>query len=209
MTTAFARVGDACCALDPLSSTGVEKAVQSATIAAIAIHTMLKRPDRADLCLRFYRDRQQETISAHRAWASEFYGTVARYAELPFWRARSVLPGLAAPKATTSITPEAPPKPGAPDFALETMVRLSDETRTMEEPCVVDNQICLRTVVTHPNLTRPVAFLHDVALGPLLSMATRGTDVDGLIGLWSACVPRQTAQQIFRWLWDRQILEAK
>src|SRR5262249_7567085 len=76
MTSAFARLGDASYALDPLSSTGVEKAAQSASVAAIAIHTMLEQPSRIDLCVRFYHRRQQETISAHRAWASEFYGGV-------------------------------------------------------------------------------------------------------------------------------------
>jgi len=200
MTAAFARVGEANYALDPLSSTGVEKAAQSGTVAATAIHTILEQPSRMDLCLRFYRDRQQETILAHRAWASEFYGRVARYAEMPFWRARSKLPSLAKPRTS--------PAPAPTNFALETLLRLSDSNRLVQEPCIVNDQICLRAAVTHPNLNRPVAFVHDVELWPLLEMATTSTDVDSLIDLWSAHVPREKAYQIVQWLLDRRLLEA-
>jgi flavin-dependent dehydrogenase len=207
MTDAFARVGEASYALDPLSSTGVEKAAHSATVAAIAIHTILEQPTRTDLCLRFCRDRQQETISAHRAWASEFYGDIARYAEMPFWRARSTLPGLVSPKAKTSTTLAISPVPAAVDFTLNTMVRLSDRTGIEEEPCIVDDEICLHIAVTHPNMNRPVAFLHDVALWPLLHIAKISTDIDALIRLWSPHVPYHKAYQIIQWLLDRQILE--
>jgi hypothetical protein len=105
--------------------------------------------------------------------------------------------------------PAASLAPAAENFTLETRVlRLSDRTRIVEEPCIVDDQICLRTAVTHPNLNRRVAFLHDIALWPLLHMAATGTDVNGLVGLWSTHVPHERAHQIVRWLLDRQILEA-
>jgi flavin-dependent dehydrogenase len=204
MTAVFARVGEANYALDPLSSTGVEKAAQSATVAATAIHTMLEQPSRGDLCLRFYHDRQQETISAHRAWTAGFYGSVARYAEMPFWRTRSKLPRLTGPEPTTSA---APPAPAAAPFTSHILVRPSDRNRLVEEPCVIDDQICLHAAVTHPNLNRPIAFLHDVALWPLLQMANTSTDVNSLIGRWSAHVPPQKARQIVQWLLDRQMLE--
>jgi len=60
-------------ALDPLSSTGVEKALQNGLVAATALHTMLARPDRKELCARFYRARQNETVSSHASWSSDFY----------------------------------------------------------------------------------------------------------------------------------------
>jgi 2-polyprenyl-6-methoxyphenol hydroxylase-like FAD-dependent oxidoreductase len=208
INTAFARIGDACYALDPLSSTGVEKAVRSATVAATAIHTILEQPSRVNLCLRFYRDRQQEAISAHGAWTSEFYGGVARYAEMPFWRARSKLHDLAGSTPTTSTMPAASPVLAAATFALKTIVGLSAKARIEEEPCVVDDQICLRAAVKHPSLNRPIVFLHDVELWPLLRLVETSMDVNGLIDLWSARVPREKAYQMIRWLMDRQILEA-
>ena len=190
MTTAFARVGEANYALDPLSSTGVEKAAQSATLAAFAIHTILEQPNRADLCIRFYRDRQRETISAHHTWAAEFYGSVARYAEMPFWRARSTLHGLTDSKPAKSTTSAATSTAlAAAAFNLQTTVRMSERARAVEEPCIIDNQLSLCAALTHPNLDRPVAFLHDIALWPLLHSATNNMKVENLIDLWCAQIP--------------------
>jgi hypothetical protein len=100
-----------------------------------------------------------------------------------------------------------PTTPAAATFTLDTLVHLSDRSRLVEEPCIVNDQICLHAAVTHPNLNRPVAFLHDIALWPLLQMANTSTDVNSLIGLWSAHVPAHRAHQIARWLLDRQVLE--
>jgi flavin-dependent dehydrogenase len=206
MTSSFARVGEASYALDPLSSTGVEKAAQNGTVAAIAIHTMLKQPSSTELCLRFYRDRQMETISAHRAWASTLYGSVARYAESSFWRSRSIPAGANGPPPTPG-TPRASTNPTGTKFTLQAMVRVSDKVQIVEEPCIVDDEICLHAAVMHPALNRPIAFLHDIALLPLLDMARLSRDINDLLDIWSAHVQRQTAHRIVRWLLDRQILE--
>ena len=119
--SSFVRVGEASYALDPLSSTGVEKAMQSGHLAATAIHTLIEHPSRAALCLRFYRERQRETVSAHAAWVAEFYGAVARYADAPFWRARSVLPD---PSWQAKKAPAAPL--ASAKFTLQTAVRVTD-----------------------------------------------------------------------------------
>jgi flavin-dependent dehydrogenase len=42
----FIKVGEAGLALDPLSSTGVQKAVQSSLVASCSVHTILERGDR-------------------------------------------------------------------------------------------------------------------------------------------------------------------
>jgi hypothetical protein len=208
ITDVFARIGQASYALDPLSSTGVEKAVQSATVAATAIHTILKEPGRVDLCVRFYCDRQQETISAHSVWASEFYGSISRYAEMPFWRARSKLPSFPGSKPMASHTLAASSAPADLNFTLGTMVRLSAMTRIEEEPCIVNDCICLHAALKHPNLNRPVAFLQGVALWPLLQFAVASTDVTVLLDTLSAHVPRERAFRIVCWLMKHQILEA-
>jgi len=62
------HLGEANYTLDPLSSTGVEKAMQNGCVAAVALHTLINRPDRAELCMRFYRDRQRETEMVHSDW---------------------------------------------------------------------------------------------------------------------------------------------
>jgi hypothetical protein len=109
---------------------------------------------------------------------------------MPFWRARSTQRDHTDLKPTTPATSS--PLNYA-NFALETIVRLSERTEIVEEACIVDNQICLRIAVTYPNLNRPVAFLHDVALWPLLEMARTSMGVNDLIDLWAAHIPRQKA----------------
>ena len=204
----FVRVGDSSCALDPLSSTGVEKAMQTANIGGIAVHTLLRHPDRTELCARFYRDRHRESVAAHRVWAAEFYSDVSRYAERPFWRARSRHHDSAAPQSTETTTPDATPTMRVAEVTMKTLVRLSNSARFTDEPCIVDDHICPRAALTHPNLDRPVAFLDGVALWPLLHVALSSRDVRGLIDLWSARIPPCKARQIVQWLLDRRILEA-
>jgi hypothetical protein len=197
-----ARVGEASFALDPLSSTGVEKAMQSGHFAAIALHTLIKHPARAELCMRFCRERQRETVVAHALWASEFYARVKRYGNFPFWQIRAAQDGLKT-KQSPPITRNA-----NPTITFGTSVRLSGEACAVEEACVVGNEICAETALTHPALSRPVAFLGDFAVWPLLKMVASTQSLESLIGLWSAHIPRQQAYRMAKWLLAHHILEA-
>ena len=47
------RLGDAALAIDPISSSGVQKAIQSALSGAIVANTLLRKPDAADLAMVF------------------------------------------------------------------------------------------------------------------------------------------------------------
>ena len=48
----FLLVGDAGSFIDPLSSFGVKKALASASVGAVAVHTCLRHPDRESVALR-------------------------------------------------------------------------------------------------------------------------------------------------------------
>ena len=152
MSARLVRVGEASLALDPLSSTGVEKALRSGEVAAIAIHTSIAYPGRSELCARFCQERQQEAVAAHTVWTTEFYGSVAHYAEMPFWRTRAA---TAAPAVDSKAASAAPI---AAKIALPAAVRVSAEARAIEEPCIVGEEICMHPAVMHPTLNRPVAF---------------------------------------------------
>jgi hypothetical protein len=206
MTSTFARVGEANYALDPLSSTGVEKAMQNGTVAAIAIHTMLQEPSRTDVCLRFYGDRQMETVAAHCAWASEFYGAVIRYANRSFWRRRSAPPKLTPPLADGGALMSH--AKSETTLNSQSKVRVSDKVRMVEAACIVDHEICLRKAVTHPALSRPVVFLQGIPLQALLEMATSNPNISELLDRWARQVPRKEGNRIVQWLLRHQILEA-
>jgi hypothetical protein len=199
----FIRVGEASFGLDPLSSTGVEKAMQSGLIAAITIHTMILRPERKELCARFYTSRQSETVSTHAAWSAEYYQKVERFAANDFWRKRSVTPESASPETRLSNRPVYPALLRAP-----TWVRISADTRLVEEPCVLGDEICARMTLSHPSLDRPVAFVDDTEIASLLEIVPWSPNLELLIARWTSRISVQRAHHIASWLIKYNILEA-
>src|SRR5262249_6073101 len=128
----YVRVGEASFSLDPLSSTGVEKALQSALVGAIVAHTLLRHSERTGLCARFYKERQQEAVATHAAWANQFYRDVERLADEPFWSARGGM-------ATSASFPGFKNPPVAPQPNM--LVRLAPDVSVTEEPCIVGDEI--------------------------------------------------------------------
>jgi flavin-dependent dehydrogenase len=201
---AFVRVGEASFSLDPLSSTGVEKAMQTGFVAATAVHTTLAYPDRTELCERFYRDRQAETVSAHAAWSSGYYRSVERYREHPFWQARS---GAGAPARSEPNDASAASRRAEP-LRLTTQVRLSNAARLADEPCIVGDEIRAHAALFHPSLARPVAFVEGVDVGGLLALVPPSAELGSLLALWSTQVSPRQAQRVAAWLMHENILEA-
>jgi class 3 adenylate cyclase/flavin-dependent dehydrogenase/tetratricopeptide (TPR) repeat protein len=64
------RIGDAALALDPISSSGVQKAIQGALAAAVTANTLLRRPEARAAALEFYEASLRETAARHRRWAA-------------------------------------------------------------------------------------------------------------------------------------------
>jgi flavin-dependent dehydrogenase len=198
----FIRVGEASFALDPLSSTGVEKAMQSGLIAATALHTMLLRSDREEVCARFYRERQAEIVSSHASWSSEFYRRVEGYGERPFWRKRM--------RASEYQHPEPDPSASSPEkerVTCTSKVKISEKAQLVTEACIVGDEICSRPALVHPSLARPAAFVEGVDVGLLLEMVRRSSDLGCLLALWSNLISPQQAVRVASWLLNKQILE--
>jgi hypothetical protein len=85
----FVLVGDAASSIDPLSSFGVKKALASAWVGAVAVHTCLTHPDRQAMALDFFSNREQQVYIASLqrscAFAREAY---ARHPHA-FWAERA------------------------------------------------------------------------------------------------------------------------
>jgi flavin-dependent dehydrogenase len=88
-------VGDAASFIDPLSSAGVKKALASAWLAAVAVHTCLKTPSMRRHALDFYSAREREIERHHAAESRAFLANAARRHDRPFWAERSEDPGNA------------------------------------------------------------------------------------------------------------------
>ena len=194
------RVGDAALALDPLSSSGVQKALQSAVSGAIVVNTLVRRPERAELAMAFHRDALRGAFDRHAAWAAGYYATAATRRAGPFWRDR----------AAGAAKPSAPQTPGrAPHGAWSSAepVRLSSRCTFVDVPCLDDELVTRRTAVSHPGLEEPVAYLAGWELVPLLREIPSRTTALGLVQAWSARLPPRVAFAIIDWLIERGLLD--
>ena len=194
------KLGEASFALDPLSSTGVEKAMRSALVGALVVHTMRTCPERAHLATGLYRDRQRESVEQHETWSAAHYSE-SRYSTHPFWQRRSE----AGPALSAEPVQGALPGPEV----LHHPVELAREARVVEMACLVGDEIASRLAVTGPLLRRPVVFVEGVEIAPLLTMIRPGEALHVAVQRWSAHVPARKALAIAAWLFSRGILVAR
>jgi flavin-dependent dehydrogenase len=189
----FLMIGEAAFALDPLSSTGVQKAMQTAWSGAIAVHTLLTPAADGEAARRFYLENQRTAVDRHAAWAEGFYAAARQYADRPFWRRRAAAArhSSAGPETAASAAAAAPPESGACDRAL----RLSAAAALVVTPCVTGDLIATRRALVHPGLDRPVAFLDGVEIAPLLNAIPAAATLNDLTALWSRELPRSPAGQ--------------
>jgi flavin-dependent dehydrogenase len=86
------RVGDAAMAVDPLAGNGIFQSLSSALQAPAVIHTLLSRPERAPLALRFHQQRIEQLFMRFARTGRDFYALEQRWAARPFWEARRLWP---------------------------------------------------------------------------------------------------------------------
>lgn len=184
-------VGDAGACIDPLSSFGVKKALASAWVAAIAVHTAMSDAARRAAALDFFAAREREMFLAHlrqsRDYAREAF---ARHAH-PFWgqRAAVVVPdghdtpdeaGLAraadVQQAFARLRGAAPGPLSAGNLAYDTM------------PLIRGREIVLEPALRIPGVTSPMRYFAGVDLLRTADIARGGHDVPGLYEAYSHAV---------------------
>ncbi|MDC8015991.1 flavin-dependent monooxygenase QhpG [Tahibacter soli] len=206
------RLGDAAFALDPLSASGVEKAMRFSLQAVTAFHTSMRHPERAALARTFYDARRVESIARHGRWARDYYAQAWPAREHAFWQAQAApfaWPDAEAPPADErEPVPDAALAPTDVDAALRAKITLARESRLVELPCVVDDVVELRAALDHPALARPLAWLSGVELAPLLAGIADAANLAQLIERWSQRMPRREAARIAGWLLQKGIVHA-
>jgi hypothetical protein len=191
------RLGDAALAIDPISSSGVQKAIQSALSGAIVANTLLRRPESTDTALGFYRTQLNDASERHRRWAAEHYRDVADACDRPFWRQRSA--------AHAAIDP--PPLPARDARALATVpVELSRELEFFPTPCLRGDFVTLASALHHPRLASPLVFLGGRELAPLLQTLPQGKTPLQIAQSWSNRMPLESGMAIAGWLVNHGIL---
>jgi hypothetical protein len=191
-------VGDAALALDPLSSTGVQKAVQTALAGALVVNTLSRKPGLTESALAFYRRSLADASARHRSWASSHYGLVAAARDGVFWATRA---------AEAAARPEPPPpRPVDERAVIETRLALSPDLEIVPTPCLGAEFVEVRPALRHPSLDGPVAFVQGIELAPLVGQLRPGMTPIQLARAWADRLPVETGIAIASWLLSRGIL---
>ncbi len=201
VTPSSIRVGDSALAVDPISSSGVQKAIQNALSAAIVANTLLRRPESRTAACDFYRARLTQASERHRAWAAEHYATVAAANDNPFWTERSTRPSSPPSAERVRVL-------DAAAFA-STAVELSRDVQFVRSPCLDGDYVVDADAIWRPGLDGPVAFLGGQKLVPLLRrLAEAGTPLQ-IARSWTDRIPLQSGLAIAAWLVNHGVLVQK
>lgn len=190
----YLRVGEASFSIDPISSQGVQVAMASAIQGSLVAHTIITQPDMADAAMSFYQQRQIEAVTRNLAWAANCYAEISNSHDLDFWALRSV----------GSRPPNLLPTPLPP--ADHCSLRLSALARLMDISAATNNRISVEVALTHPSLERPIAYLGDYPIAPLLRELQEGRTAETIIRSWSRSLPLSTSIRILEWLWKHGII---
>ena len=209
ITATSVRVGEAAFAIDPLSSSGVQTAIGTGLAAAAAVHTLLDRDGGgdgdADAALEFYAAHQAHAVARHAANAAAVYAQHTRHSDAPFWRSRRAIAGTGAGAALAVAPRRAGHTPPLDDLASRA-VGLAADAELSETPCIVGDRVQRRRALTHPGLDRPVAFLGDAELAPLLDALLQSPSLAHAMQRWDAVLPAGRARAIAQWLHARDLL---
>ncbi|MES2036783.1 MAG: tryptophan 7-halogenase [Pseudomonadota bacterium] len=225
------KLGDAAFALDPVSSSGVEKAMRFSLQAVVAIHTILngagEKEDKEEnensheLARNFFEQRLIETCARHSYWTASYYAQ-AWCKDKPFWQDRSGLKNASA----TESPPEHPlvlalqeqtrqssnyqPSELRPlaSFNPHLPLRIHPATSMVVSYCVVDDKVQKQLALSHPNLERPISYLENQALLPHLDFLWQPQALTSALKKLEADMGAQNSQRITAWLWQRGVLES-
>jgi len=193
----FIKIGDAGLAVDPISSAGVQVAIQSAVGAAACVHTLRRDPGAVGLVAEFWRDELARRSNRHGLWSARFYGEALERFDTNFWHDRSTPQD----EGTLDIVNRSP----LPTPTLE--LRLAPALRIVEVPCIVDDVIEQHRVAMCPWLAEPVAFLDGADLPQLLGRILPGMTAAAVLTAWSSLLRPQQSTGILSWIWRRGLIE--
>jgi flavin-dependent dehydrogenase len=199
VTSNSIKVGDAAVALDALSSSGVQKAIQNALAGAVVVNTLLCKPDSGAAATRFFRESVNTASSSHCRWAAEHYLRVAQHGAGSFWQDRAAQPASAEHPTELPMTLDQNLSPDA-------VIHLSPELEFVDLPCIEGQFVTIKTALRHPNLEAPMAYLGGWEIAPLLKHLRGGLTPVQVARSWASQVPLQSGLPLVSWLVGRGIL---
>jgi flavin-dependent dehydrogenase len=187
------RVGDAASFVDPLSSFGVKKALASAWLAAVTVHTALVDPKMAASAAAFYEARERAMYETLARTSAALAGPAGKRHESPFWDARAS-DGLEAapPPAGAAAARASRARAALGELKARERIALEPGTGVTREarPVVTGNRIALLEHLVSPEFPEGVRYLRNVDVVRLAELAAAHDEVGELYAAYaSAAAP--------------------
>ncbi|WP_217604825.1 NAD(P)/FAD-dependent oxidoreductase [Chitinophaga sp. GbtcB8] len=217
----YIRLGEAAFTLDPLSSSGVEKAMRFSLQAAIAVNTVLRLGDE-QLAQAFYEKKLIDAVVTHAHWNADYYAH-AYTNEHAFWKERATPFILRKDICTdfhqklygrftqTPVQKTAARQHGS--YGAEAIrrlwhepVQLSPALTYQDVPCIVNDTVQIKKGIRHPNLEEEIAYLAAIEISPLLIKTGSNATLGSIIDEWSKITTYKDAASMALFLWEKDIL---
>lgn len=181
-------VGDAASFVDPLSSYGIKKALSSAWLASVVVHTALSDESMRAAALELYERRERAMSDALRRRFAELSRDAAGPNATDFWRARSGgeladdgEPDIALLRHDPDVLAAFDAMRQRPSVAL----RPSAALRRVERPMVRGDRVALEEHLVVPAFRDGVRFLRSVDLGTIVALAPMYDQVPDLYAAYN------------------------
>jgi 2-polyprenyl-6-methoxyphenol hydroxylase-like FAD-dependent oxidoreductase len=195
-TAGILCVGDADLTLDPLSSSGVQAAIQSSLAIGPIVNTLLTPGADADAAMDFWRTSRMRRLNQHRRWSQQLYSEALCRHRTAFWAERAGSEPASAPAVD-------PPRPmPAPDQ----LIRLSGQTKFIFAPCLAGGLVERMKCISH--LGEPMGFLGKIHLATKLQEAQVFLPASArrLVETWSTSMSPSSAFALLTWAWKQGVL---
>jgi flavin-dependent dehydrogenase len=218
----FIKLGEAAFTLDPLSSSGVEKAMRFSLQVAIAINTYLKNPN-SPYPKDYYEEKLIESVSSHAHWTASFYREAwPNQEDSPFWMNKSQVefevPGnasifmqrfqnqfMTSPEKNTHQPPVSIPIDLVLNQIRWNRISTSPLVTYAKMYAIKEDTIELMLAVDHPLLERPVGYLEQLDLR-LLLQEIEGITVETALDLIGRTISFERAKKVMIHLWQYQLI---
>jgi hypothetical protein len=184
-------VGDAASFVDPLSSYGIKKALASAWLASVVVHTALSDDGMRRHALELYEQRERAMSDGLRRRFAELSGEAVGDQATAFWRARASAdpveqgavgePDVAVLRRDPEVLAALEAIRVRPSIAL----RPSSLVRRVERPTVRDDRVTLEEHLVVPAFRDGVRYLRNIDLLAIVTLAPEHDQVPDLYAAYN------------------------
>jgi flavin-dependent dehydrogenase len=170
----FLLIGDAGSFIDPLSSFGVKKALASAWLGAIAVHTSLAHPDRHKVALEFFSQWERDVYADNLDRSRSFARAAQARHPYAFWTSRAAAAAEVDDRRDRGAARHPDVQAAFDRFkhASSVQLTLAADVRFEARPVIRDHEIVLENAFVDA-----VRFVGNVDLVKLADIACRHTGV--------------------------------